>query len=302
MTTTTDTRPAEPLIRIVIRSLYDMQKLRIQQGNRIVAAYRDKLGIAPGTAEEETPEAKHLLDQLRKECKRITDRVKIITKNTKIDSNLITSQAELRLILGYDHMLSAEHEHEKIALDELNRHAIYTEYLQHIKGVGPMMAAVILSEIDIAKCNSISALWAYAGLDVVTSIDESTGEVREEGRSMKRHHLVPKTYHNRAGEAIETVGISYNPFLKTKLVGVLATVFIKLQNDYSRIYYDYKHRIQNHPRHQGKTKSHLHHMALRYMMKEFLADLWTRWRTLEGLPVRPRYSEEKLGIIHSKAA
>jgi hypothetical protein len=36
------------------------------------------------------------------------------------------------------------------------------------------------------------------------------------------------------------------------------------------------------------------------MIKEFLADLWTTWRKLEGLEVRSRYSEEKLGLIHSK--
>lgn len=34
------------------------------------------------------------------------------------------------------------------------------------------------------------------------------------------------------------------------------------------------------------------------MSKEFLADLWRAWRELEGLPVVPRYAEEKLGVYH----
>jgi hypothetical protein len=50
----------------------------------------------------------------------------------------------------------------------------------------------------------------------------------------------------------------------------------------------------------GTTKGHRHNMAIRYMVKEFLADLWTIWRTLEGLETKPRYAEAKLGIIHSK--
>jgi hypothetical protein len=34
-------------------------------------------------------------------------------------------------------------------------------------------------------------------------------------------------------------------------------------------------------------------MAVRFMIKEFLADLWTEWRIMEGLPVRERYEVEK---------
>jgi Tfp pilus assembly protein FimV len=51
---------------------------------------------------------------------------------------------------------------------------------------------------------------------------------------------------------------------------------------------------------EGKTKGHTHAMATRYMIKEFLADLWTKWRVLEGLPVRSRYAEEKLGLVHAE--
>jgi hypothetical protein len=34
------------------------------------------------------------------------------------------------------------------------------------------------------------------------------------------------------------------------------------------------------------------------MIKRFLADLYVAWRTLEGLPVAPPYSEAKQGHVH----
>lgn len=290
------------IIRSAIRSLYDMQKLRIQSGNRIAAAFRYKLGLESSQAEEENAEASNLLNELRAEFKRITDGVKRITKNIKCDSPLITTRAELALIEAYERQLEAELIHEKAILDELSREPIYTRYLAGIRGCGTLMSGVILSEIDIHKCNSISALWAYCGLDVVVSTDQSTGEMLEEGRSRKKHHLKPKSYANREGEIVDTVGITFNPFLKTKLVGVLGSSFIKLGGPYREIYDGYKHRLEHHPKHQEKTKGHRHNMAVRYMIKEFLADLWTEWRTIEGLTVRSRYNEDKLGIHHSKAA
>ena len=51
---------------------------------------------------------------------------------------------------------------------------IYTQYLTHIKGIGPAMAGVIVSEIDIHEASNISKLWKYAGLDVVINPETGT--------------------------------------------------------------------------------------------------------------------------------
>lgn len=293
---------SESLIRISVRSLYDQQKLRIQTGNRIVASFRDKLGIEPSQAEEEVPEGDNILKSLRAEYKLVTDGVKRITKAFKPQSNLLTTLGEIKLIESYEHLMRAEESHVKLIESELATYAIYTDFLAGVRGCGTLMSGVILSEIDITKCNSISALWAYCGLDVVVTTNEETGEITEEGRSRKRHHLKPKQYTNRDGEIVDTVGITFNPFLKTKLIGVLGSSFVKLGGPYREIYDGYKHRLENHPKWKDRSKGHRHNASVRYMIKEFLADLWTEWRTIEGLPVRSRYAEEKLGIVHSKAA
>lgn len=288
----------EKVLTTSVRSLYDLQKLRVSAGNRICASFRSKLGLEPSEAESTDVEAEKLLGQLRAEYRLMTEGVKKITRNTKPKSELITSVAEMQLIESYEQLVRAEETHEKIITWELAKEKIWTDWLLNVRGVGPKMAGVIITEIDIRKCNSISALWKYAGLDVV--VYEKDGEMVEEGRCRKKQHLVEKTYTTREGNEEKTVGIAFNPRLKTKMIGVLGSSFIKLGGPYREIYDNYKHRLENHPKHMEKTKGHRHAMAVRYMIKEFLADLWTEWRTLEGLEVRPRYNEEKLGIYHSK--
>jgi hypothetical protein len=48
------------------------------------------------------------------------------------------------------------------------------------------------------------------------------------------------------------------------------------------------------------SDNHIKNMSIRYMLKIFLLDLWSKWRELEGLPVSSPYEVEKLGIVHSK--
>ncbi len=89
--------------------------------------------------------------------------------------------------------------------------------------------------------------------------------------------------------------------MKTKLIGVLGSSFVKTNGKYREIYDNYKHRISHMPTHAEKTKAHLNNMAIRYTVKRFLVDLYTAWRTLEGLPVADEYSKGKLGINHKVA-
>lgn len=48
----------------------------------------------------------------------------------------------------------------------------------------------------------------------------------------------------------------------------------------------------------GRSDAHRHNAALRYMVKMFLAAYWEKYRTIEGLPVRPPYAQEYLGLVH----
>lgn len=90
--------------------------------------------------------------------------------------------------------------------------------------------------------------------------------------------------------------ITYNPIVKTKLMGVLPGCLIKAKDPkYEQIYRDYKARLDNSAKCKDYTAGHKNMMAQRYMIKSFIRDLHTTWRELEGLPIYEPYEVAKLG-------
>lgn len=284
-------------IKTLTRGAYDIQKLRIQMSNRIVANFKAKLGQKP-SEKEETLEAeeKKLLVTIRASYDKIMDGLKQLPSPKKFKGDeVISTYTELSLLEQYVSLEKQESQHFRRLEHALSEYPIYTEFLKNVTGCGPAMSAVIVSEIDIHKSEYPTSIWRYAGLDVG---DDGRG------RSMRKEHLIDVEYADKDGEMVKRKSITFNPFLKTKLVGVLASSFLRQgkENTYAKIYYDYKHRLENMPEHTEKSKGHRHNMALRYMIKRFLVDLYNAWRELESLPVAPEYSEAKLGIKHKKAA
>jgi hypothetical protein len=140
-----------------------------------------------------------------------------------------------------------------------------------------------------------------------SDVGDVAGYQYGQGRSKRREHLVKRTYKARDGTIKERDSITYNPFLKTKLMGVLGPSFLKAGGHYRDIYYEYKNRYEHHERYglaaqerkeDGATQAHRHMMAMRVAVKRFLCDLWTEWRQVEGLPVYPTYYEAKLRRTH----
>jgi hypothetical protein len=217
---------------------------------------------------------------------------------------LISGFTEFALVAQYVELESVETGHFKRLGRLLEDVPIYTTFLKDVKGVGPAMAGVIVSEFDITRARYPSSLWAYAGLDV-----SSDGA----GRSKRREHLVKREYVNAKGEAAVRDGITYNPWLKTKLMGVLAGSFLRSGSPYADYYKQYRHRIETDPaRVMIDTPKHTtgdewsklrrHQAACRFMVKAFLIDLYNAWRPLEGLDVAPTYHEAKHGHVHRDAA
>jgi hypothetical protein len=263
-------------------------------GNRIVANFKAKLGQLPSKPEEEMDaEGKQILVDLRKHFRKITDGVTVYPKRKDFKGDeLISDFTEFVLISQYVALEDQEIRQFKSLGSILEDYPIYNEFLKDVKGIGPAMAGVIISEIDITKARYPSSLWMYAGLDVA-------GDGR--GRSRRAEHLVKRQYKNAAGEDAERNSITFNPFLKTKLIGVLGSSFLRAgDNKYSQIYRDYKNRLQNRPDLSEESKARRHNMATRYMIKQFLCDLYNAWRPLEGLPVAPPYAEAKLGLKHGE--
>jgi len=281
------------IIRAMVRGAYDLQKLRIQSGLRIVAAFKVTLGQMPSHSEEElTDEAENILKDLRAEYDRITDALieegkKRVTKSIFTGYKLISGETEYCLIREYIRLLEAEEQQFKDIGKALKGFPIWTEFMLGVRGVGPAMAGVIISEIDIHRAQYPSSLWKYAGLDVAAD---------GRGRSRKAEHLIDAEYTTSDGEQATRKSITFNPFLKTKLVGVLGSSFIKLGGPYREIYDSYKNRLQNRPDLTEESKGHIHNMAVRYMIKMFLMDLHREWRALEGFAPTVPYHVAKLGL------
>ena len=243
-------------LKIFVRGAYDLQKLRIQMGNRIVANFKSRLGQKPSEKEETIDDkGKDLLKQIRGSFKKITDNVKNFPRQANFEGDqIISTFTELCLVGQYVSLETQEDSHFNRLGSMLSEYPIYTQYLKDVKGIGPAMAGVLISEIDIERCKYPSSLWKYAGLDVAKD---------GQGRSKKKEHLVTTNYVNKEGKDAIKLGITFNPWLKTKLVGVLASSFLRAgDNQFSQVYRDYKNRIENHPDHIEKTKGHRHNMAL----------------------------------------
>jgi len=285
-------------IRLAIRGLYDIQALRIQIGNRLTNHFLRKMGVEPG--EKKTKEAERIMEKLKADYKRIADG---LVKDRKLDvllkeTGLISTETEYALMALYETLVLEEKNCEKVLKKKLESIPIYTEFLKQVCGVGPLMAGVLVSELDPYKAKYVSSFWKYAGLDVV-----ETEDGQKVGRSRKKECLEKVQYVDKNGEVKERLSLTYNPFLKAKLLGVLATAFLRSEKrgkgiTYAYFYRNYKRRLENHPKYKDASKGHRDRMAKRYMIKMFLKDLYVEWRQLEGLPVHPPYSEAKLGIVH----
>ena len=302
--------------KAMVNGAYDLHKLRMQAGNRVVANWKIQMGFKTSVKEKENEEkeAQNLLAKIRGSYKRLTDGITDINDRNFKGDKIISDFAIFILVKNYEEILKCEEEQMQRFKRELKKFPIYTEFLNPIvKGVGDTLAGVIISTIDIEKAKYASSIWKYAGLDVA---DDGRG------RSRCKEHLVDVEYKDSDGEMQTKKGITFNPFLKSKLMGVLAGSFLKQRKNgskYAEIYYNYKNRYQNRPDlvdekktdkngnithwKDGKKKDlHIHNMAMRPAVKTFLADLYEVWRGLEGLEVHKPYAEAKLGIVHTKVA
>ena len=196
-----------------------------------------------------------------------------------------------------DETLSLEKKIDKAILRSIKDEPVYKNFLKDVKGIGPTLAGVLLSEINLEKATTVSKIWQYAGCNpgMVMGKKKSNGEIVVTGELI------------RGDRPSAGYILPYNKFLKTKLLGVLADSFIKSKSPYTEYYYSMKDRLMQSSKEykEGKpwkdeSRMHINMAARRYMVKMFLADYYREARAILGLPVRPPYQEEYLGHKHNR--
>lgn len=305
------------VLRAMVRGAYDLQQLRMQSGLRLCANFRAKLkaqGADTGDeadAEEAEKKKESAIKLIKAEYRRLTDGItseKGRINMAKLDftgSPIISSAAEFALVRSYLALETQEASQFRELTGTLEEIPIYSEYLVNVTGIGPAMAGVLVAYLDPKRARHVSSFWKYSGLDV----DKGSG------RSRREEHLVEREYIDRNGETKTRLGVTYNPFLKTKCMGVLGPSFLRSGSEWRAAYDGYKNRIVSDPARikitvnewkklhkKGDvdlkpywTPGRIHTASTRYMVKMFLQELWVRWRMLEGLPVTEPYSVAKLG-------
>ena len=175
---------------------------------------------------------------------------------------------------------------------------IYEKFLKHIKGIGPILAGGLISNLDPHKAKHVSSFWRYCGLHV------------KDGKAPKRRKGKKLDFNVKMRTLMWKVGDSFIKHRTPKYREIYDQAKKKeneklgypLENPENCPYYNECIKsIINKASRTGKTpkkppcKLHIDLRARRKMVKRFLADLWVEWRKLEGLPVSEPYPIAILG-------
>jgi len=227
---------------------------------------------------------------------------------------------EQRSIYGITTILenahSFEKDIEKLIAQQLKNHALYTQYLSRISGIGPMLSAGLIAYIDdIEKFDHISSLWQYSGYGAnrfcpeckkPTSVDVKydTGKI---AKKLHPFNECPEC-HAQTNPILQKriSGYQSNWNDRLKVLGYKAgTSFVKQSAERSkyRKLYDKikKDERRKHPiKKVIKSKTffndgHIHNRAMRKVVKIFFAHVWQTWRRQQGLEATEPYAKQLLG-------
>lgn len=284
MSNQTEITPKKRRLRAMTRTTYDVQDFRMRVGGRLVQNFRVKLGLDDEKTSEE--ENKNVLRKLQLRYERVTDGIALssLSRRRKYDyDGVITNYGELCMINHYLRLCEQERVMFRDLKAELKNWEIWKKFLVDVKGVGPAMASVMVSEFNPKKGKYVSSFWKYAGLDVAPD---------GKARSRRKEHLREIEYEDKNGEKAMRKGLTFNPFLHDKLLGVLGSCLLRANGKYKDTYDNYKHRIESEGK--GESDGHRHRMAIRYAVKMLVKDLYIEWRPIVDMPVHDPYAEDKL--------
>ena len=255
---------ARMILRGLVRTKYDYQHLRVATANR--------LKKKKDHSDQDTPEG----------------------MDTQLDVSTVPDVVDT-----WNDAEDLEKSLDRRIASYLKYFPVYNRFLKNVRGCGPAISAVILSEFDITKATTRSKMWQFAGCNPGMVY----GKKKVDGKIQQTDTMV------RGDELTKGFIAPYNAFLKTKLLGVLADCMIKSKSQYKVVYDQYKLRLSNEENEykegrkwKDESKAHIDMAARRKMVKAFLGDLYEVWRELEGLEVRCTYEQEYLGHVTSQSS
>ena len=187
----------------------------------------------------------------------------------------------------------------------IGRHPAWS-WLRRVRGVGSVLAARLLSRLDLARAPSPASFWAYCGLGTVAAEEQVCEECGARvfvapGTRVQAPHSMPGrrgmctgplrarglTGSVRVAQGRPRRGERAAYDLEAKTICYLIGVsFVRCGGPYRELYDERKvHLSSHHPEWPAKR---VHLAAVRATVKRFLADLWVAWREAEGEVVEHR--------------
>ena len=185
----------------------------------------------------------------------------------------------------------------------IGRHPAWS-WLRGVRGVGSVLAARLLSRLELARAPSPASFWAYCGLGTVAAeelVCERCGTqvFVSPGTRVAAAHSPPGSRARCAGVlrprgVTEDVRVAqgrprrgeraqYDMEAKT-ICYLIGVSFVRCGGAYREVYDERKaHLAATHPDWPAKR---VHLAAVRATVKRFLADLWVAWHEAEGSPAR----------------
>jgi len=192
-------------IRVLVSNLYDLQKLRVAAGNRLVQSFYQQLGVASGESPDDMDKAeKNMINLLKEDYKRITDMVvekgKTIKSIIKMYSdegsdnklNIVRNEIDYRLIHSYMLLLESEEESTKVLDKYVKEHPLWDKFFADIKGCGTLMSAVCIAYLNPYKARHVSSFYRYCGLDTVQDEDKEGNKLfiaKETGKKVRQKYV-----------------------------------------------------------------------------------------------------------------
>lgn len=184
----------------------------------------------------------------------------------------------------------------------IKAHPAYPWFSQ-VKGIGLENVAKIIGLVRIESeykedgsempfANTISALWSFAGY----SVENGKAPKRKAGDTLSYNSQLRSMCWRVGGSLMKSKGKFYDYYLSQK-----ERYALRFQNESIKVV-----PASQLPKIDGKkqegtgyiSEGHLHNMALRKMIKLFLACLWLKWREGLGLSTTSPYAIDQLKHNH----
>ena len=197
--------------------------------------------------------------------------------------------------------------HAAAALRELIEQHPAWPWLVNTKGIGHLLAARLLSRLDVTRAKTPSAFWAYCGLGTIPGVGYRCSRCMLEvaypvGYQAPGTHLSRGGRRECPGDLVAVIGsqptrvaprrstlggrASYDAQARISCY-LIGLSMLRCGSEY-RAFYD-SARANFAGSRPGWTPKRCHLSALRRMEKTFLRDLWVAWRGAVNLPVVQPY-------------